>query len=126
MSRRENFVGSSERGAGTVLAMAMMTITLMLAFVGACLASWFGCIHRARQAADLAALAGAQALAWGLPACTAAGETAAANGTRITACHVDSNGFDYVVRVTVQIDASPHVAFGPTVFSHTSEAGHIG
>ena len=115
----------SERGSGTVLMMGVMTITAMMAFVAACLMSWFGYVRQTRFAADLAALAGAEALSAGSDACEAADATATSNRTTMTACVTQSNGVDFVVRVTVQMDAKPQVPFGPTQFTHTSEAGHV-
>ena len=114
-----------ERGSGTVLTMSLMTITAMAAFVGACLMSWFGCVHQTRMAADLAALAGADAFSHGQDACSTAGVAASGNRTTMTACRVDSNGVDLVVRVTVRMDAKPRVVFGPKQFTHTSEAGYV-
>ena len=114
-----------ERGSGTFLTMSLMTITAMAAFIGACLMSWFGCVHLTRSAADLAALAGADAFSNGQDACTKAGAAASANGVTMTACQVASNGVDLVVRVTVRMDAKPRVVFGPTQFTHTSEAGYV-
>ena len=124
--RRMTGHGPNERGSGTVLMMSVMLVTAMVAFVVACLLSWFGCVHQTRTAADLASLAGAGAFDAGDDACTAAAATAASNHTSMTACNVDTNGVDVVVRVTVQMDARPVVAFGPKAFSQTSEAGHIG
>jgi len=118
--------GGGERGSGTVLMMSVMLITAMVAFIVACLMSWFGCIHQTRTAADLASLVGAGAFDAGNDACSAAGATATSNHTSMTACHVDTNGVDVVVRVTVQMGARPSVPFGPKSFSQTSEAGHIG
>jgi len=106
--------------------MSVMVITAMVAFVTACLLSWFGCAHQARTAADLASLAGAGAFDAGGEPCGIAGATAANNHTTMTACNVDTNGVDVVIRVTVQMDAKPVVAFGPQKFGYTSEAGHIG
>jgi len=116
---------NDERGSGTVLMMTVTLITAFIAFVCACLLAWFGCVHRARAAADLAALAGADAYRYGGDACTVARQTTKANNARMTACAVDSNGVNFVVRVTVSVDAKPRIAFGPTQFSHSSEAGNF-
>ena len=114
-----------ERGAGTVLTMIVILIVAMAAFVAACLLSWFGHMHQARSAADLAALAGADAYAGGRDACATAALAATGNGAGLTACTVDSNGVDFIVRVTVQVDAKPHLAFGPGQFTYSSEAGNL-
>jgi secretion/DNA translocation related TadE-like protein len=60
--------------------------------------------HRgAQSAADLAALAGAQAQARGGDACAAASTVATANGATVDSCTVD--GFDVLLQVTV---TGPH------------------
>ena len=117
--------GRDERGAGTVLMVAVMLITAMVAFVAACLLAWFGHAHRVRAAADLAALAAADAFGSGRDACTAARAAATSNGVTLTACAVDSNGTDFVVRVTVRTDARPRLTFGPAQFTQSSEAGNV-
>jgi len=117
--------GRNERGSGTVLMMTVVMIAAVVAFMCACLLTWFGCVHRARAAADLAALAGAEAYASGGNACAAAKLTAASNNAKMTACKVDSNGVQFIVRVTAQVDAKPAIFLGPRHFGHTSEAGMV-
>ena len=89
----------SERGAATVLALAFLGVLLL---IGAALGVVAGLVvaHRTAQgAADLAALAGAGAVADGLDPCPAAGRVAAANGARLDACTVA--GREVTVTVTV-------------------------
>lgn len=93
MSRRD------DRGAATVLAVAVLGLLLLvgaaLAVVGAMVAA-----HRQAQAAvDLAALAGARTLADGGDACGAAAAVAAANAAELTGCVV----VDRDVRTTVVV-----------------------
>lgn len=88
-----------EAGAATVLVLAMMGL---LCFVMVGLAAGVGVVgaqRLAQSAADLAALAGAQALADGSDGCGAAAEVAAANGTALTECLVTGRQ----VRVSVQV-----------------------
>lgn len=88
-----------ERGAATVLVLAFLGLLL---FVGAALGVVGALVraHRAAQsAADLAALAGAAALARGEDPCAAAASVAAANGAVVTACMPD--GLE--VRVTAEV-----------------------
>jgi len=103
---------------------AVTLITAMVAFICACLITWFGCMHQARSAADLAALAGADAISAGREPCAVAKTTATSNKAKMTACTVDSNGVDFIVRVTVQVDAKPRLAMGPHQFTQTSQAGN--
>ncbi len=92
-----------ERGAATLLALAL---TGVLVLVGAALGVAGAMVHAhrvAQSAADLAALAGAQARGRGGDACAAAGTVAAANGARVDSCAVE--GLDVRLQVTV---AGPH------------------
>jgi secretion/DNA translocation related TadE-like protein len=94
-----------QRGAATVLALAMSGVLLM---VGAAL-SVVGAIvvdhRRAQAAADLAALAGAAAAARGEPACAAVGVVADRNHAQLLACSLDAAGTTVTVRVRV---SGPH------------------
>ena len=93
--------GAGQRGAATVLAVAMAGL-LMLVGAAAGVVGAIVVAHRgAQSAADLAALAGAGALAdpAGRDPCAAAGEVAVANGAALTGCVVEAS--DVVVEVTV-------------------------
>lgn len=92
-----------ERGAATVLVLAFLGLLLLvgaaLGVVGAIVRA-----HRAAEsAADLAALAGASALARGEDPCAAAASVAAANGAAVVSCAPDGRD----VRVTAEV-AGPH------------------
>jgi len=84
----------------TVAAIGLLGMLLLVTWVSV------GCVHvavaahRAGAAADLAALAGAQALRDGADACAAVGRVAARNDGRVTACSAE--GAD--VRVTVEVE----------------------
>lgn len=94
---------NEERGAATVLAMALASVLMLVGMSGA----WVGAAvarHRAAQsAADLSALAGAQAVQEGREPCAAAAEVAQANRVRLSAC--SQMGDD--VSVSVELDAPP-------------------
>lgn len=88
-----------ERGSATLFAVACLSLLLVL---GAALGVVSALVHAHRQAqaaADLAALAGAQALARGDDACGAASDIASANEARLTSCRVEDR--DVVVDVEV-------------------------
>jgi len=104
---------------------AVLLIVAVVAIAVACVIAWFGCIHNARSAADLASLAGASAYGTGRDACAVARATASDNGATMTACKVDSNGVDFIVRVTVEVQAKPQIKLGPGKFSYTSQAGNV-
>lgn len=90
-----------DRGSGTVLALALIGVVLVLALaLGALLTAQVG-RGRARTAADLAAIAGAEAALAGGGACGAARETARRNGAVLDECDEERSG---VVRVHARID----------------------
>lgn len=90
----------AERGAATVLVVAFLGLLLLvgaaLGVVGAIVRA-----HRSAQsAADLAALAGASALARGEDGCAAASAVAAANSAHLVTCAPDA----FEVRVGVRVE----------------------
>ncbi len=87
-----------QRGSATVLVVAVAGLLLL---VGAALGVVAAMVHAhrvAQSAADLAALAGARALALGRDGCVGAADVASANGVRMTSCRVAGR----VVAVTVE------------------------
>lgn len=108
--RRGSAVRERDRGAGTVLVIALVAVAGILAAALALLGQGLLAGARARTAADLAALAGATVIAVpaGLTvtdpraadlACTAAADAAARNGATVIRCGA-SGGF---VTVTVGV-----------------------
>jgi secretion/DNA translocation related TadE-like protein len=95
--------GRDEAGSATLLVLAMAGVLLLL---GAALAVATAMVvaHRAAQsAADLAALAGARAVAGGGDGCSVATEVAVTNGASLTVCTVSGRRIDVEVEV-----AGPH------------------
>jgi secretion/DNA translocation related TadE-like protein len=92
-----------EHGSATLFAVAVIGL---LALVGGALGVVAAMVHAhrvAQSAADLAALAGAQALVRGADACAVAATIASANGTTLDRCTVTA------ADVTVQVTApGPH------------------
>jgi len=100
--------GPDEAGSGTVLTIGGVVVVLALAVmvlfgVGANLA-----VHRARTAADLAALSAAAEYDAGEEPCGAATRVAGENGAALADCAVVGDSFDFVVSVTVSLPV-----FGP-------------
>jgi secretion/DNA translocation related TadE-like protein len=92
-----------ERGSATLFAVAVIGV---LVLVGAALGVVAAMVHAhrvAQSAADLGALAGAEAQARGRDPCAAAAGVAGANGAVLDSCAVE--GADVRVRVTV---TGPH------------------
>lgn len=96
-------VRRSERGSGTVLALAFVLVLLVAGTAVGLLAQAGVLASRAAAAADLAALAAADAargLAPGEP-CTVAAEVAARNDARISSCRIEGGD-------TVQVGTELH------------------
>lgn len=88
-----------EQGAATLLVTSMLGV-LLLATVGVAGAGRLLLTHhRVQASADLAAVAGADALAQGSEACDAAESIADANGAELEQCLID--GPDVTVSTTV-------------------------
>lgn len=90
-------VGGVDRGSAGLL---LVGVAVAVLAVAGGLAVWGGAVvarHRAGQAADLAALAAAGALARGLSPCPAAERVAAAVGARSERCLVAGDGSVLVV-----------------------------
>jgi secretion/DNA translocation related TadE-like protein len=75
----------SERGAATLIALALVAVVVMAALVTADIGALAVARAQAQTAADLAALAAVTPIGDGL-ALARAGEIAAANGARVTRC----------------------------------------
>lgn len=92
---------AGERGSATVWSLCAGTVLLLTALA---VLAWSGALvvrQRAEAAADLAALAGAQALLSGSPPCGRAGRVAVAGGARLVACDVAAGSVTVVVEVRV-------------------------
>lgn len=97
---------TGDRGSGTVLVAAVAAVAATLLVGALTLCSAVLASHRARAAADFAALAGAGTLRQGAPpgrACRTAGLLAQRNEGELRACHAGADGS---VSVTVAVRAS--------------------
>lgn len=79
----------NQRGAATVLAVALLGLLVLLGCALSVVGAMFAAHRSAQAAADLAALAGAAAVAGPRDPCAVADATATANGARLTGCVVD-------------------------------------
>jgi len=93
-------VTPDDRGAATVLALALVHLLLLLGVVGAVIGAMAVTRARAAAVADLAALAAAQS--YGDP-CSDARSAAEANGMAMVSCSTD--GTDVVVAITTPAPA---------------------
>ena len=86
----------AEAGAATVWSLALLSVLMLGALLAGAVAQQAFARQRVAAAADVAALAAAQADS---DRCSAAERLAAANGTALLACALD--GLDVTVRVSV-------------------------
>lgn len=94
-----------ERGSGTVLMLAVVAVVLVLTIGAVAVGSAVLAAHRARSAADLAALAAAGTLAQGRSAssaCAVAGAMAARNSADLVGCAATADG-SVVVHTTAGV-----------------------
>jgi secretion/DNA translocation related TadE-like protein len=96
---------ADERGAGSVLAVAMMGLLVTVTVAAAGVVGVIATHRTAQSAADLAALAGATALQDGGDACEEAVVVAGRNRTRLAGCEVD--GWNVTVVVTANTARLP-------------------
>ena len=88
----------SSDGSATVTATGIITSVVSLALAVVAFGVHVSDTHRARVAADLAAVAGATAIYHGADACASADRTADLNGARVVSCEVTAG--DVVVAAT--------------------------
>ena len=90
----------SETGIVTIWGLAIIGILMLLAAVSAGVVALIGARHQAEAAADLAALAGAQAAIDGEDACDVARRIAAANNGALVDCDLEGE----IVEIRVQVE----------------------
>ena len=91
---------AGERGAATVLVLALAGVLALVAALSATVGAVAVARHRAASAADLAALAAAdRALTGAAPACAAARRAAAAAHAVLETCSIDGDVADVVAAV---------------------------
>jgi secretion/DNA translocation related TadE-like protein len=92
---------ADERGSGTMLMVGVLGVLLALATATIWAAGYLAAAHKARAAADLAALSGAVAIQAGADGCAAARRVAVDNGTELSACDRVGDQVDFVISVEV-------------------------
>lgn len=96
----------TEQGAGTLLVSLVVALVVGLAVAVAQYAGLRAEGVRLQGAADLAAIAGAQARQADQDACAAASRSAAANVGRVVRCQVAGDEVEYVVSIALEAPAS--------------------
>lgn len=113
----------TERGAGTAL-VALTAVAVMLgAVMVLTVSTYVVALHRARAAADLSALAAAQAAVTGSDGCQAARELAAAHRAGVSHCRQNGGQGSVAVSVTTTVDLRWRMPGLPATVSTTAHAG---
>lgn len=115
-----------ERGSASVLLAGVMGVVVLLSCAAMVVVGYAVAAHRARGAADLAAVSGAAAYGQGADACAQARRTAVDNGARLVRCDQVGDQVDYVVTVRVAIGVRVRVAGLPRQVESLAHAGSIG
>jgi secretion/DNA translocation related TadE-like protein len=114
----------SDRGSATVFAAAISLVLVMAATAAVIVVAVVLAGHRARSAADLAALAAATAEVGGSDACSAARVNARTNGAEMVTCRVIGEAQSFVVGVTVSASTGLRAPLPATV-SAGAHAGNV-
>lgn len=88
-----------DSGNATIVAAGIIAALASLCFVVAAVGGERLAAHQARLAADLSAVAGAHALAYGEDGCDEAGRVAALNHADLTTCHPEDADIVLTARV---------------------------
>jgi len=115
-----------QRGSGTVLMAAIMSVVVTLGAAATVVAGYLVSHHQARSAADLAALSGAAAYASGADACDQARRTARRNGATATRCDQVGDPVDFVVTVRVVVGVRVRSPGLPRQVDAEAHAGRVG
>ena len=115
-----------ERGSATVLMAAIMGVVVTLSAAALVIAGYLVGHHRARSAADLAALSGAAAHARGEDACEQARRIARQNGAKVTSCTRVGDEIDFVVTVRTAVPARSRLPGLPRTVEAEAHAGRVG
>jgi secretion/DNA translocation related TadE-like protein len=84
-----------------MLMVGVMGALLLMAMGAMCMATYLTAIHKARGAADLAALSGAVAVQSGADGCSVARKVARENETTAVSCDQVGDSVDFVISVRI-------------------------
>lgn len=117
--------GQDERGSATLLVVAAAGVVLTLALAVGVLAGYLVAFHRARQAADLAAVSGAARAVHGEPGCSAAERVARANGASQVICEQVGDTVEFVVTIEIRVPVRPAIRGLPPEVPARADAGRL-
>ena len=115
-----------ERGSATVLMAAVMGVVVTLGAAAMVIAGYLVGHHRARSAADLAALSGAAAHARGDDACDHARRIAPQNRAEVAACTRVGDDIDFVITVRTTVPVRSRLPGLPRSVEGEAHAGRLG
>lgn len=115
----------ADRGSGTLLSLSVVIFMLSLTAVFSIFGRYIVAGHRAAAAADLAALAGAQAYGTGKDGCGTARSFAARNDQHLTGCSVVGDRVDFVLSVRITAPVPTRVPMLPETITATAHAGPV-
>lgn len=116
----------SQRGSASILMAGIMGVVVTLSATAMVVAGYVVGHHRARAAADLAALSGAAAYAAGRDACAEARRAARTNGAAVTRCQRVGDDIDFVVTVRTAVEIRARLAGLPRRIEAEAYAGRVG
>jgi len=106
-----------------MLMIGVMWALLLIAIGVMCIAGYLVALHKARGAADLAALSGAVAIQAGADGCQAAGFAAHQNQTAMISCDQVGDAVDFVISVRVAREIRLEIPGLPTKITALAHAG---
>ncbi len=109
-----------------MLMAAIMSVVVALGVAATVVAGYLASHHRARAAADLAALSGAAAYAKAEDACAQARRTARQNGATVARCDQVGDAVDFVVTVRVVVEVRVRSPGLPRQVEAEAHAGRVG
>ncbi len=115
-----------ERGGGSMLMIGVCVVVMTLGYTAMIVCGYVIAGHRARAAADLAALSGATTAGQGGDPCDAARRNARAHGAEVTSCQRVGDQIDFVVTVTAMVTTDLRIPGLPRRLSATAYAGAEG
>ena len=114
-----------ERGSATVLMAAIMGVVVTLGGAAMVIAGYLVGHHRARAAADLAALSGAAAHVRAEDACSQARRIARQNGATVVRCSWVGDDIDFVVTVRTAVSTVSRLPGLPRTMEAEAHAGRL-
>jgi secretion/DNA translocation related TadE-like protein len=106
-----------------MLMIGVCVVVMMFGYTAMIICGYAIAGHRARSAADLAALSGATTAAQGGDPCASARRNARAHLARVSSCERIGDQIDYVVTVTATVSTVLHTPGLPREVSATAYAG---